>query len=82
VTAKEYLKRRDEPHYRVTPGQLADLLSEYEQDQQEGVQDIDAHRGIDGYDVQLPFHYVTLLSVHDTTTCVLALTRTHAQCGC
>eukprot|EP00953_Heterococcus_sp_UTEX-ZZ885_P034280 17771-Heterococcus_DN1.PRE.1 len=48
VTAKEYLKRRDEPHYRVTPGQLADLLSEYEQDQQEGVQDIDAHRGIDG----------------------------------
>jgi hypothetical protein len=52
VTAKEYLKRRDEPHYRVTPGQLADLLSEYEQDQQEGVQDIDAHRGIDGYDTQ------------------------------
>ncbi|KAG5189748.1 Rhodanese-like domain-containing protein [Tribonema minus] len=49
VTAKEFLRRRDEPYYRVTPGQLFDLLSEYEQDLQEGVQDMASKQDPDSH---------------------------------
>ncbi|CAM9279493.1 unnamed protein product, partial [Ectocarpus sp. 12 AP-2014] len=44
VTTRQHLRRREEPYFRLTPSQLNELLSEYEQqDQQEGVQDFRDH---------------------------------------
>mmetsp|Transcript_3254 Transcript_3254/g.5046 ORF Transcript_3254/g.5046 Transcript_3254/m.5046 type:complete len:298 (-) Transcript_3254:30-923(-) len=40
VTTREYLKHRDESHYRVTPFQLSQLLSEYETDFEQNFKDI------------------------------------------
>lgn len=31
VTTRQHLRRREEPYFRLTPSQLNELLSEYEQ---------------------------------------------------
>jgi len=46
VTAREYRKRRDEIFFRISCGQLSDLFSEYEGDENENISD--SFRGGDG----------------------------------
>jgi centrosomal protein CEP41 len=41
ISSREFLKRREEPFCRVSVHQMEELLSEYEADQYEGVQDFE-----------------------------------------
>ncbi|CAN0249162.1 unnamed protein product, partial [Pylaiella littoralis] len=43
VTTRQHLRRQEEPYFRLTPSQLSELLSEYEQEEQEGVHDFRDH---------------------------------------
>lgn len=43
VSAREYSRRRDEIYFRLTPSQLHELLSEYDYDEFESIQEMDQH---------------------------------------
>ncbi|CAM9504832.1 unnamed protein product [Chrysoparadoxa australica] len=78
VTARTYLRRRDEQFCRVTPGQMEELFLEYEQDQSEGIIDNKAHRDPDNHGPIIVEHSEGAEPVYDRPYLILDV-RTQAE---
>lgn len=81
ITAKEFIRRRDEPFFRVSPGQLGELLAEYEQDQQAGIKDIEC-RDPDNNGPMIVTHTQEETAAYDRPYLILDLRPPEAYAQC
>eukprot|EP00752_Nemacystus_decipiens_P008894 g7939.t1 len=82
VTTRQHLRRREEPYFRLTPSQLGELLSEYEQDQQEGVHDFRVHIDPDHHGPKVVEHEPDARPTYDRPYLILDVRPPEDYRGC